>query len=134
MSRRRRLEMRLEHKLSFGTTGSGDPSYRRVAIALSAGLRFVLVAMIRCYQVCIRPFLIGSCKFYPTCSEYAAEAIGTPGARRGLLLTVRRVVRCHPFSHGGIDPVPQAPLQPDEVGIDPQGADGPIVDAEVRVG
>ncbi len=126
--------MRLEHTVSFRTTRPGDPPYRRVAIALSAVLRFVLVALIRCYQVCVRPFLIGSCKFYPTCSEYGAEAIGTHGARRGLLLTVRRVVRCHPFSPGGIDPVPQARSEPDEMDIDSQGIDGPTVDAPVRVG
>lgn len=126
--------MRLEHKLSHGTIGPRDPPYRRAAIALSATLRFALVVLIRCYQVCIRPFLIGSCKFYPTCSEYGAEAISTHGTRRGLLLAVRRVVRCHPFSHGGIDPVPEAPSQPDEVDIDHPKIDGSAVDAGVRVG
>ena len=125
--------MHLEHKVSLETPGPGDPPYRRAAIALSAVLRFALVALIRCYQVCVRPFLIGSCKFYPTCSEYGAEAISTHGARRGLLLAVRRVVRCHPFSHGGIDPVPEAPSQPDGVDMDPPKIDGPTVDAGVRV-
>jgi putative membrane protein insertion efficiency factor len=65
------------------------------------------VFLIRCYQAMIRPFLIGACKFHPTCSEYAIEAFYTHGPWRGSILAVRRLVRCHPFSPGGIDPVPE---------------------------
>jgi putative membrane protein insertion efficiency factor len=68
---------------------------------------FLPVFMIRTYQVIIRPLLIGSCKFYPSCSEYAVEALQTHGLGRGFALAVRRVCRCHPFSPGGIDPVPE---------------------------
>lgn len=64
------------------------------------------VAMIRAYQCMVRPFLIGSCKFHPTCSEYAIEALQTHGLIRGFILAVGRVGRCHPFTPGGIDPVP----------------------------
>jgi len=64
------------------------------------------IAVIRGYQLLIRPLLIGSCKYCPTCSEYAIEAIAVHGLFRGGLLTLRRVVRCHPFGPGGIDPVP----------------------------
>jgi len=65
-----------------------------------------LVSLIRSYQVIIRPHLFGSCKFYPTCSQYAIEALLAHGLVRGSMLAARRVVRCHPFSPGGIDPVP----------------------------
>ena len=71
-------------------------------------VRLVLIALIRFYQFAVRPFLIGSCKFCPSCSEYATEAIQTHGSWRGSLLAARRVLRCHPFSRGGIDPVPVA--------------------------
>lgn len=67
---------------------------------------FIPIALIRSYQALIRPHLIGSCKFWPTCSEYAIEALGTHGVARGMWLTVRRILRCHPFSPGGFDPVP----------------------------
>ncbi len=64
------------------------------------------VILIRCYQVVIRPHLIGSCKFCPTCSEYSIEALQRHGLMRGTLLALRRIVRCHPFGAGGVDPVP----------------------------
>jgi len=64
------------------------------------------IFLIRGYQCMIRPFLIGSCKFCPTCSEYAIEALHVHGLLRGSLLALRRICRCHPFSSGGIDPVP----------------------------
>ena len=62
---------------------------------------------IRLYQALIRPFLWGSCRFVPTCSEYALEAINTHGPARGIALTLRRLSKCHPFSKGGMDPVPE---------------------------
>ena len=64
------------------------------------------VLLIRGYQACIRPHLIGQCKYCPTCSEYGIEAIRTHGLLRGGWLTLRRLLRCHPFAQGGIDPVP----------------------------
>ena len=66
-----------------------------------------VVFVIRSYQAIIRPFLIGTCKFCPTCSEYGIEALRVHGLWRGATLTLRRVLRCHPFSAGGIDPVPE---------------------------
>ena len=68
---------------------------------------FLFMFLIRCYQGMVRPLLVGSCKFHPTCSEYALEAIQTHGPWVGLGMAVRRLARCHPFSPGGIDPVPQ---------------------------
>ena len=64
------------------------------------------VLLISCYQCALRPFLIGSCKFVPTCSEYTAQAIQRYGLLRGIGLGVCRLARCHPFRPGGVDPVP----------------------------
>ncbi len=64
-----------------------------------------LTAPIRLYQRVISPALPRRCKYEPTCSAYAAEAIRTYGPLRGIVLAVWRVLRCNPFSHGGYDPV-----------------------------
>ena len=64
------------------------------------------IALVRCYQGMLRPFLAGSCKFHPSCSEYAIEAFRLHGPFKGLLLSSRRVMRCHPLSSGGLDLVP----------------------------
>lgn len=68
----------------------------------------LLIALIRGYQFTLSPFLGGSCRFLPTCSEYAIEAIRTHGALRGGVLAARRIMRCHPFGRSGYDPVPAA--------------------------
>lgn len=65
----------------------------------------VLAALIRLYRAI--PKTAARCRFHPTCSAYALEAITSHGAVRGTWLAVRRVARCHPFNPGGIDPVPQ---------------------------
>ena len=66
---------------------------------------------VMCYQAMIRPFLLGSCKYHPSCSEYAIEALRSHGLVRGSLLALARLVRCHPFARGGYDPVPPARCQ-----------------------
>jgi len=66
----------------------------------------ILVTLIRAYQYLFRPLLGANCRFAPTCSEYALEAIVKHGAAKGMLLAVRRVLRCHPYHSGGFDPVP----------------------------
>lgn len=65
-----------------------------------------LVAFIRAYQLVISPALPPACRFTPTCSQYALEAIRRHGAVRGAWLGVRRLARCHPFNPGGFDAVP----------------------------
>lgn len=69
-------------------------------------LKGPLIAGIRFYQRAISPLTPPSCRFYPTCSAYAAEAIERYGAARGGWLALRRLLRCHPFHKGGYDPVP----------------------------
>ena len=68
-------------------------------------LRAVFVAPIRVYQRLLSPMLGNRCKYYPSCSEYAAQAIGRFGILRGLVLAGWRLLRCNPWSHGGFDPV-----------------------------
>lgn len=64
--------------------------------------------MIRGYQLFISPLLGPRCRFYPTCSYYAQEALQIHGLRRGGWLALRRIARCHPWNPGGVDPVPLA--------------------------
>ena len=70
----------------------------------------VMIGFVRFYQVAISPVLAAiagpSCRFTPSCSQYAIEAIGKHGARKGACYALRRIVRCQPLSKGGYDPVP----------------------------
>jgi putative membrane protein insertion efficiency factor len=68
-------------------------------------VRAALVAPIRFYQRFVSPALPRRCKYHPTCSEYAVQAIRTHGVLRGLVLAAWRLLRCNPWSHGGVDPV-----------------------------
>jgi putative membrane protein insertion efficiency factor len=66
----------------------------------------VLLLGIEAYRLLLSPLLGGHCRFWPSCSAYAEEALRRHGAGRGTLLAVRRVLRCHPFHRGGVDLVP----------------------------
>jgi len=65
-----------------------------------------VVALIQAYRYLISPMLGSRCRFHPSCSEYAVEALGRHGLAKGLWLAVRRLGRCHPWHPGGYDPVP----------------------------
>lgn len=69
-------------------------------------MRRFMLGLIRAYQLVISPHLGQCCRFHPTCSCYAQEAIAKYGPLKGVALSGRRILRCHPFNEGGIDPVP----------------------------
>lgn len=66
----------------------------------------LLIALIRLYQLALSPFIGNQCRFTPTCSQYAREAVERHGALKGGWMAIRRISRCHPFHPGGHDPVP----------------------------
>jgi len=80
------------------TDAPGRPAFR---------VSTVLIAPIRFYQLYISPARPPTCRYYPTCSAYAVEALQLHGAVRGSYLAIRRLLRCHPFHKGGADPVPE---------------------------
>jgi putative membrane protein insertion efficiency factor len=73
-------------------------------------LSLALRGAIRAYQLLLSPVLPPSCRYYPSCSYYAAEAVERHGPWRGSLLATRRLLRCHPWGGGGNDPVPYEPI------------------------
>lgn len=81
------------------------PAVRRSFIARSVA--HLLMGLARFYQMAISPHLIGSCKFVPSCSRYFMTAVERHGPWRGFIIGIKRLLRCHPFSQGGIDPVPE---------------------------
>ncbi len=76
-------------------------------------MKRLLIFIIRIYQYLLSPFLGNNCRFYPTCSHYAIEAIERFGIFRGTWLAMRRVARCHPWHPGGVDPVPTKESKPE---------------------
>ena len=68
--------------------------------------KFLFINIIKIYQRFISPFFPSSCKFSPSCSKYGIEAINKYGAAKGVFLTIKRILRCNPWSKGGYDPIP----------------------------
>jgi putative membrane protein insertion efficiency factor len=86
-------------------------------------------AAILCYRHALSPVLPGACRFQPSCSQYALEAISRFGARKGGWLTLKRLARCHPWGGWGYDPVPPGPGRRDEshlAGCRQRGQDHPL--------
>ena len=71
-----------------------------------SAMKKILILFIRCYQYLISPYIPSSCRYHPSCSSYAIEAIERHGSIAGTVLALRRLARCHPFHEGGYDPVP----------------------------
>ena len=69
-------------------------------------VRKTLYLTMRVYQCCISPFMVNSCRYYPSCSSYCRDSIHSFGFVKGSFLTLKRLAKCHPFSRGGYDPVP----------------------------
>ena len=72
-------------------------------------MKYVLIALLKAYRAGISPFYGNVCKYYPSCSAYALEAVTVHGAARGTWLAARRLGSCHPWAAGGYDPVPGTP-------------------------
>jgi hypothetical protein len=89
----------IEHKTDLGRIGS-------VFQGISATGTYAAGGLIRLYQILISPLFPSACRFYPTCSEYAREAVLTYGMFKGSFLAIKRLLRCRPFGPGGFDPVP----------------------------
>ena len=90
---------------AVANAGDGACAHARISLA-----QRLLLRVIRGYQLFFAPMYAGSCRYLPSCSAYAAEAIERHGAARGGALAVRRLLRCHPFGGHGHDPVPPGKL------------------------
>ena len=66
---------------------------------------YIIIGLIKCYKFLISPLLGQSCRYLPTCSEYCIEALKTHGFFKGLFLSIKRILSCHPWGQGGFDPV-----------------------------
>jgi len=93
------------HRIARSSLSVGSLPGALLALVARA-LALMLIAAVRAYQVGISPLLVGSCKFVPSCSQYLIIAVAQHGPWRGLWLASRRILRCHPFTPGGYDPVP----------------------------
>ncbi|MFI4869468.1 MAG: membrane protein insertion efficiency factor YidD [Steroidobacterales bacterium] len=87
-------------------------------------MRRLIGWLIRAYQLGVSPLLGAHCRFHPSCSQYALEAVSAHGSLRGGWLALRRLARCHPFHAGGYDPVPPAPGAGDRGPLAPNSTPG----------
>ncbi len=103
----------------MSVTTTRDQQAKQQAPGKRSPAAWALTQAIRGYRVVVSPLLPPSCRFYPSCSAYALEAVQVHGALRGAWLAVRRLSRCHPFHAGGLDPVPPRAGRP----ADPEFSD-----------
>ena len=79
--------------------------HRKIIFAAHCALQWIFLKLIAIYRSCVSPFLGNHCRFYPSCSQYAEDAIHTHSIFKAWYLIGRRILRCHPFHQGGFDPV-----------------------------
>ena len=106
---------------------AGRTGVARVLFVLGSPLRWLLIGAVWAYRQVISPILPPTCRYHPSCSAYALEALQVHGAAKGFVLAVARVARCNPFTKGGLDPVPargawRPPIAPDGTPRHPDGA------------
>ena len=89
------------------------PTTSRTIVKVRGFPKLVARGLIRLYQILLSPFIGNQCRFHPSCSTYALEAIETHGTLKGTCLAIKRLGRCHPFHSGGFDPVPPAEAGPE---------------------
>jgi len=104
---------------TIAITRYATAGYIAFLTALSWGLSAALIFLVRLYQSLLGPILGGHCRFQPTCSNYAIDAIRNCGPLKGLRLSVWRILRCHPYSKGGYDPAPEAPERQSATAVTP---------------
>ncbi len=83
-----------------------EKHYKKLMDILKKVISFPFIILIKFYQYCISPYKMPSCRFTPTCSAYALEAFKKHGVIKGFYLSIRRILRCHPWGGSGYDPVP----------------------------
>ena len=88
---------------------TGDFDLNRCGAAFATTVQRLLIGLVKVYRLLLSPWLGSSCRFFPTCSAFALQALDSHGPAAGSYLTLRRIVRCHPWCPGGFDPVPPAP-------------------------
>jgi putative membrane protein insertion efficiency factor len=102
--------------------GESGPVQAAVRARDRSAFTWIVLALLRMYQVFLSPFFGGACKYDPSCSKYAHEAVERYGPARGSALALKRLLRCRPFTQGGFDPVPsdlQVPLGAPRAGGEP---------------
>lgn len=82
-------------------------------------MQSLLMLFFRAYRLAVSPFLGNTCRFYPTCSAYAEDALRKHGVLKGLYLALRRITRCHPWHPGGVDPVPEKTAKSSQITLVP---------------
>ena len=90
-------------------------------------MKSIVIFLIKIYKKIISPFLPSSCRFYPSCSNYAIEALHRHGFIKGSYMALRRIIKCHPLNPGGYDPVPiviPAKINLDMFNVDKENKDG----------
>lgn len=89
-------------------------SFRAVVNSMGSAVQKLLIGVVKAYRLLLSPWLGSACRFEPTCSVYALQALEQHGAAKGSYLTLKRLGRCHPWCEGGLDPVPQKNAEPVE--------------------